>query len=537
MTTPLGARRRALLAAAALALLAAAPATAQSSGAVAERATHLLQRATYGPRPGDVERVLSMGVEAWLDWQLRPDQIPDGAFEAVLADYPAATLPIPQMASTYVLPRLVPGGETGMGGDRSRFRHPREIVLELSMARLHRAIRSDRQLEAVMTDFWFNHFNVYALVGQPQLLVADYERTAIRPHVFGRFEDMLVATARHPAMLVYLDNFRSLTPDSSAPRGPGGINENYARELLELHTLGVEGGYTQSDIETVARAFTGWTIDRHPPAIPPGDGDDLDSRRFRRRYERARMDPDAGATVFLFLAERHDTGPKTVLGTPLAAGRGIEDGMDVLGMLSRHPSTARHVATKLAHAFVADDPPPALVERLAETFLRTDGDLGAVTRELFLSPEFADPAVHGRKVRSPFELVAAALRMTDAELEPRSRDLLLWLNAAGELPYAAQPPTGYPEAAEVWVNAGALLQRSELATSLVGGEIAGVRLDVPRLAAGTDPVGALLERLLPGRETGRLEAIVRSETAGLDPVAAAARAAALVLASPEFQTR
>lgn len=517
--------------------LTAAPAAGQTAGDEAAREILVLQRATYGPRPADLERIRSMGVEAWLDWQLDPGAIPDGAFQAVLQRYPAATLSIPEMASRYVPPRLAPGGEVGMGSDGG-LRHPREIVLELSMARLHRAIRSERQLEAVMTDFWFNHFNVYALVGQPQLLVADYERTAIRPHVFGKFEDMLVATARHPAMLVYLDNFRSLTPDPGAPR-PGGVNENYARELLELHTLGVDGGYTQADIEAVARAFTGWSIERHAPAIAPGEGNDPESRRLRRRYERARSDPDAGATLFRFFADRHDAGPKTVLGSTLPAGRGIEDGMDVLELVSRHPSTARHIATKLARAFVADDPPAALVDRLAETFLRTDGDLRAVTRTLFLSPELADPSVRGRKIRSPFELAAAALRMTDAELGPRSRDLLQWLNAAGELPYAAQPPTGYPETADAWLNPGALLQRSDLATSLAAGEVAGIRMDAGALVpdGAADPVDALLERLLPGREAERLGAIVRAEVAGLEPGAAVARAAGLVLASPEFQTR
>ena len=549
-TTPLGNRRRAAPAAAALILALAASAgprtagaqtaAAQSAGGAdgeAARTIHLLQRATYGPRPADVERVRSMGVEAWLDEQLAPERIDDGAFEAVLAGYPAATLSIPEMASTYVLARMMPGGGGAMREDGDAYREPRQIVRELAMVRLHRAIRSERQLEAVMTEFWYNHFNVYGLTGRPRWLVADYERTAIRPHVFGKFQDMLAATARHPAMLIYLDNFRSLTPDSSAAGNPGGINENYARELLELHTLGVDGGYTQGDIEAVARAFTGWSLEMHLAAIPPGDGDDRQTRRLRRHYERARMDPDAGAIFFDFRADRHDTGPKTVLGTALPAGRGIEDGEDVLALVARHPSTARHIATKLVRAFVADDPPPELVERLAETFRRTDGDLRAVTRELFLSPELADPAVRGRKIRSPFELVAAALRMTDAELDPRSRGVLEWLSAAGELPYAAQPPTGYPEAAAEWINAGALLQRSEIATALVASELAGVRIDTAELAAGADPVDALLARLLPGRDTARLEAIVRSETAGLAGAEAAARAAALVLASPDFQTR
>ncbi|HET6232645.1 MAG TPA: DUF1800 domain-containing protein, partial [Longimicrobiaceae bacterium] len=382
---------------------------------------------------------------------------------------------------------------------------PARIAFDLAGARMQRAVYSQRQLEAVMSDFWFNHFNVFFGKNADRYLVSDYERNAIRPHVFGRFEDLLSATAHHPAMLVYLDNWTSSVPDSSnaaaprieamlrrwqglspeqrqaavasgrvnarqaarldaalaagpaavqqALRRPRGINENYARELMELHTLGVDGGYTQHDVVEVARAFTGWTMDR----ARPGAGGELDPK-------------------FVFRPAMHDRGEKTVLGHRLPAGRGEEDGREVLHILATSPATAHHVAFQLAQRFVADQPPAALVDRLAGVFLRTGGDLREVTRALFLSPEMADPRYRDGKVKTPVEFVASALRATGADVGP-SRGLVQALRSFGEMPYLASPPTGYPNSTEQWTNSGAMLTRMNFALALTAGRLDGIRID------------------------------------------------------------
>jgi len=504
----------------------AAPAAGQvpvPSAAGDERAlaVHLLQRATYGARPEDIAAVLAVGPEAWLDRQLHPETIDDSALLARLEPFQAISMSLEELYAAYPTPRR----RRTMFGDadsleRARLRgemraegleSPRRIGAELAGARLQRAVYSERQLEALMTDFWFNRFNVYWGKGMDRWLVPAYEREAIRPHVFGRFEDLLSATARHPAMLFYLDNWRSIAPDSlrsangarasrELPEGAG-FNENYARELLELHTLGVDGGYTQADVEAAARALTGWSI------------------AFRGEVPEFRFRPAL-----------HDVGEKRFLGHALPAGRGIEDGEAVLEILARHPSTARHVARDLAEAFVADGPPPALVDRLTRVFLETDGDLRAVTRALFTAPEFYDPAVRGGKVKSPFELVASALRLTDAEVAP-DNETGQYLRSAGEIPYGARDPIGYPETAEDWIDGGAMLQRMNLALELASGKTRGVEIDADELAAGSDPVEALAGRVLPGGDSERVVEVVRAD------LASAERTLGLILGSPEFQKR
>lgn len=523
---------------------------------------HLLRRATYGPRVGDLDRVLSMGIEGWLRWQMDPEEIEDEELEARLAAIDAVAMAPADLMAAYPPPRVVRREmeEAGVGepdslspGDRRRLmrelglRPPGWIAAELAQARLLRAVISERQLEAVMTDFWFDHFNVFWAKGPLKWLVADYETTAIRPHVFGRFEDMLRATAGHPAMLVYLDNWRSAAPDSPMatkaaggrrPNLPTGLNENYARELLELHTLGVDGGYSQADVEAVARAFTGWTLDR-------GRREGMRRGRARNR-ERDSGEPGAapGEVVFRFRPEMHDTGGKTVLGHSLPAGRGMEDGLDVLHLLATHPSTARLVATRLVQAFVADDPPPAIVGRVAGVFVRTEGDLAEVTRALFTDPEFAAPDHVLTKVKSPFDLVASALRAMDAEIGP-SRELLETLRELEEAPYLASAPTGYPEASAPWASGGAMLQRMNLALDLAAGEIEGVDLDLASLypangaepGGAADPLAAAVERLLPGVDHTRLQEVVVADLEAEPRGAreAAARAVGLILGSPEFQ--
>ncbi|HYJ79663.1 MAG TPA: DUF1800 domain-containing protein [Longimicrobiaceae bacterium] len=548
------------------------------------RALHLLQRATFGVRGRDLQEVLRTGADAWLERQLHPERIPDASIEPRLAAFPAAQLPPAALFAAFPPPRPDParrarrdsmeamGGEEMMsaepgergrrrGADGARAPGPQRILFELAGAKLTRAVHSERQLQEVMTDFWFNHFNVFFGKNQDRYLVGDYERTAIRPHVFGRFRDLLGATAAHPAMLVYLDNWTSAAVDSTAagaeprarwnaltpaqrrraiasgrvrpeqvrmlesggappprPRRPRGLNENYARELMELHTLGVDGGYTQHDVVEVARAFTGWTLE-----LP-------------RRGEGERV-----ATGFAFRAGMHDAGEKVVLGRRLAAGRGIEDGREVLDVLARHPATARHVALKLAQRFVADEPPPALVERLAEVFQRSDGDLREVTRALFTSPEFADPRYRGGKVKTPFEFVASALRATGAHAAP-SRTLLQTLRQLGQVPYAASDPTGYPHTSEEWTNGGAMLNRMSFGLALASGAVDGVWVDPALLQApgGAVQVDALAAALLPGRSDPQLLAAIRADAAAQaarSPRERSARAVGLVIGSPAFQRR
>jgi uncharacterized protein (DUF1800 family) len=562
-------------------------------------ALHLLQRATFGPRPADLAAVLRQGRAAWLDAQLHPERIDDSALETRLAAYPAALMSVAELYRAYPPPAAVrraqqqaAGAAAGadsmrglgaggrrdadmMAGDSARPRPPRplagansaaRLVGEVAGARLARDVYSERQLQEVMTDFWFNHFNVFVGKGPDRWLVSRYEQDAIRPYVFGRFEDMLKATASHPAMLVYLDNWTSASPDTTDPRylrrqeqlrtfaalAPAqqqalvdagrlapeqlqrlrqavqqlgrrkpGINENYARELMELHTLGVDGGYTQADVVAVARAFTGWTITR--PRITPDAPPDAD-------------------VAFVFRPELHDRAEKVVLGTPLRPGRGMEDGLEVLHMLATSPATAHHLARELVEHFVSDRPDSAMVERLARVFLDTDGDLRAVTRALFTDPGFDDPRNVASKVKTPVELLASALRASDADVGPGpSRALLQTLRTLGELPYAASFPTGYPAAADEWVNSGAMLARMNFALALAAGRLDRVRVQPAALAgAPADTVAALAAAFLPATDTRRLQLVVRSELAQ-QPTAAPgerfARAAGLILGSPEFQRR
>ena len=333
--------------------------------------------------------------------------------------------------------------------------------------------------------------------------VYDFERTAIRPHVFGSFRTMLGSVAGSPAMLFYLDNWQSSAPGTQTMRGPGGLNENYARELLELHTLGVDGGYSQADIVNVARAFTGWTI------RAPRQGGDA-----------------------IFDGRRHDRGAKTVLGHVLPAGGGRGDGERVLDILARHPSTARFIARKLATRFVSDTPPEALVARVASRFTQTDGDLRATVEALVRSPEFVDRNARLAKVKTPLEFVVSAVRATGAEVQSAGA-LGQQLRALGMPPYFAQPPTGYSDRAEAWTNAGALVQRMNIALALTQGRLRGVAPAVLPAVDGDD-------REAQARSMARALLLRDPSPATLKTVAMAstrAEMAALVLGSPEFQRK
>ena len=512
--------------------LAAAGAAAPTDDAAI---VHALSRLGFGPRPGDVERVKAIGLSAWIERQLDPARIDDHAAMQTISVLPTLTMTTAQLQREYPRPDPRQKSADPQMAPRELFqpapeKRPIRIVAELQAARIMLAVESERQLQGVMVDFWFNHFNVHAAKGEVKWYLTSYERDVIRPHALGKFGDLLRGTAAHPAMLFYLDNWLSARPDFTVPVGPNrgkraGLNENYARELMELHTLGVDGGYTQKDVTEVARAFTGWTIDR------PRD----DAR-------------------FVFRPLTHDRGEKTVLGTRLPAGGGREDGERVLDLLLRHPSTATFIATKLVRRFVADEPPPALVERVAATFRRTEGDVKAMLRTILASPEFWAPEARGAKIKKPFEYVASAVRAVDGHVADPRAGFLLVRSAAemGEGLYGAQPPTGYPDRAEAWVNAGALLARMNFALALTQGRLPGVTLDLSPLAVDRAAPDAALERLLAallhGTASAQTRAVLVAQLASPEirrqtpddrgPANTdVEKLAALVIGSPEFQRR
>jgi uncharacterized protein (DUF1800 family) len=449
--------------------------------------------------------------------------------EARLAGLDTLRMTSREIAEQYEIPqlkaRLAKRQAGAKDGDQPEPPSPEQqrranlVVIELSQQKLLRAAYSERQLQEVLVDFWFNHFNVDARKGADRFLLTEYEREAIRPHVLGKFRDLLGATAKSPAMLFYLDNWMSADPNgphlpenAGRPRvvrgpfggrvlmppparvpaqnknAPKGLNENYGRELMELHTLGVDGGYTQKDVTEVARAFTGWTIDR----------------------------PRQGGG-FIFNARLHDPGQKIVLGHTIKAGGGESDGEQVLDILARHPSTATFIATKLARRFVGDTPPPALVQRAAARFRDTDGDLREVTRTILTSPEFLSPDAYRAKVKTPFEFVASALRATGADVQD-ARPLVREVQQLGMPLYQCQPPTGYKDTGDAWVNTGALVSRMNLALRLASGQVKGTQVD------GSIAV------TLPGDVSDATRATIARATD-------APKTMALTLGAPEFQRR
>jgi uncharacterized protein (DUF1800 family) len=428
---------------------------------------------------------------------------------------------------------------------------PQRVLEELAMAKVTRAIYSERQLQQVLDDFWFNHFNVFAGKGEDRYYLTSYERDVIQPHVLGKFKDLVTATAESPAMLFYLDNFLSADPRAAARQaaqraarqqmrygrfgGPPpnqqaqnkkkqdrGLNENYGRELMELHTLGVDGGYTQKDVTEVARCFTGWTIDK------------------------PRENP-----TFKFDDKLHDPDPKMVLGKKIHAG-GKKDGEEVIDLLAHHPSTAKFISTELARRFVSDTPPPALVSRMAQTFLSDDGDIRAVMHTMIYSPEFWSRETYRAKIKTPYELVISAVRTLGTDVDT-PMPLVQWVSRIGEPLYQCQPPTGYSDKAETWVNTGALLNRLNFSLTLAGNKIRGSHTDVMPLLgvdAGTEPNVALtraVEVFLGGAAAPTTVATLEKQLdnpqvvqAKLDDPAKQTDlgvVTGLVLGAPEFQRR
>ncbi|MRV71192.1 DUF1800 family protein [Duganella sp. FT92W] len=403
-------------------------ATQEAGGEAAQEARaaalHVLNRLAYGPAPGDIDLVVRMGPQRWIARQLQPESLPlPEALSARLAALATVQMPAGAVLGQFQAAQQAVRGEEE-GAKEQRRAVLARIAKETAEARLLRAVASPRQLEEVMVDFWFNHFNVFAGKGQDRALVASYERDAIRPYAMGNFRALLGATARHPAMLFYLDNWVSKA---------GGLNENYARELMELHTLGVDGGYTQRDVTELARMLTGWT---YAP---------------RRLVD--------GNETFYFDARRHDNKVKQWLGRTVTAA-GQAEGEMALDVLAAHPATAHHIAYKLAQYFVQDQPPAALVERLAQRFTDTDGDIRAVLQTLFASSEFMAPDVRGAKFKTPYQYVVSALRAAGAPLAPDSaKAALSVLNRMGMPLYGCQTPDGYKNTRQAWLNPDALALR------------------------------------------------------------------------------
>jgi uncharacterized protein (DUF1800 family) len=573
---------------------------------------HLLNRISFGPRPGDLERVQKMGLAAYIEEQLHPEKIDNAALDTRLSGFTTLAMDSQDITEKFIQPAQQlqrqrqqaqgqanpqrPAAANANTGDPTmnsmtmdapaRPQQPQlsaeermirqgqaQVVDDLMQGKVIRAVESNRQLEEVLTDFWFNHFNVYMQKGQVRNYITEYEREAIRPYVLGKFRDMLGATAHSPAMLFYLDNFQSSTANTEPVSNPEmmrrlsnprlaptqrqqmqqrlqqaqrqqgrGLNENYARELMELHTLGVDGGYTQQDVQEVARALTGWTIDR----------------------------PQAGGG-FAFRPQMHDSKSKTILGVKFDGKGGQDEGERVLDILAKHPSTAHHIAYKLSQRFVADEPPKSLVDRAAKVFLDTKGDLREVTRTIITSPEFFDSDAYRAKVKTPFEFVISAIRATGATVT-NAQPIVAQLRGPLGMPlYGCQPPTGYSMTADAWVNTGALLNRMNFAVSLVGdggrGMLAAAgpgrngqpappqRPNAPGPGRGgrggqqalqRGPLQVDLDTLAPDVTEASRDRLIGAMLAGrasdgtmktLARAEAAAQLVALTLGSPEFQKR
>ncbi|HJP93624.1 MAG TPA: DUF1800 domain-containing protein, partial [Pyrinomonadaceae bacterium] len=566
----------------------------QKSQALTEeqRIVHVLNRLGFGPRPGDVERVKAVGLENYINQQLNPEKIDDTVAENKIRDlavlnmttaelyekYPQPGQLLRQLQARGMLPadlaeareNRVKGGANSKPAEMPKndsemtapnaaknnqtpppanplenekyrqviqqyyrengLQQPQRIVAELQAARILRAVYSERQLQEVMVDFWTNHFNVFAGKGADRWLLPSYDRDTIRPYALSKFSTLLQATAQSPAMLFYLDNFQSVSPNAPQPRRAllqqqqqrRGINENYARELMELHTLGVDGGYTQKDVQEVARCFTGWTI------FQPRGGGAAVNAMLGEAGRRA-------AGTFFFNARVHDDGEKIVLGHKIPAGGGIKDGLMVLDILAHHPSTAKFISTKLVRHFVADNPPQSLVDRVAAIYTKTDGDIREMLKTIFFSNEFNSKEAYRAKIKRPFELVVSAIRTLGADTNggPGTHQ---WIARMGEPLYGFQTPNGYSDAAESWVNTGGLLERMNFGLALASNRIPGTKVDLAKLTTGEMSQAKVMDESLKTILAGEISIATREtllkQLAQTDP---ASKVVGLILGTPEFQ--
>ena len=566
-----------------------------------EAVLHAMNRLAYGPRPGDVEQVRQMGLEKWIEQQLHPETINDADLDQRLQRYPSLAMSSKRLLAEFPRPEqnakqqgltkeqakdqyeqqlkakqqeaesqiIVTGNDNLDKAQQqlAKLQGPNRIIAELSMAKVDRAVYSNRQLQAVMEDFWLNHFNVFANKGDDKWFLTSYERDTIRPHSMGKFQDLLLATAKSPAMLFFLDNYLSADPAAvarqqaqknlrraryqgafasgsmptpgtfpgpatsgppaasgvAAPKKPDrGLNENYGREVMELHTVGVDAGYTQQDVIQMAECLTGWTI--HEP----------------------RKDPE-----FFFDEKIHGEGKKVVMGRTFNYG-GEKDGEEALKMLAGKPATAKFISTELARHFVSDNPPQSLIDRMAKSFTTSNGDIRAVLRSMIYSPEFWSKDAYRAKVKTPFELVASTARALNSEVTI-TLPLSQWVGRMGEPLYLCQPPTGYSDKAETWVNTGALLNRLNFALAFAGDKMGGATIDLNNMlgeAAAKDPNAALarsIQVFLDGQISPSTQQTLEARLK--DPQILQARLddpvkqvnegliVGLVLGTPEFQRR
>jgi uncharacterized protein (DUF1800 family) len=552
-----------------------------------QRIIHVLNRLGFGPRPGDVARLKAMGVENYINQQLSPEKISDSVAENKVRDLTVLNMTTAELYEKYPQPgqllrqlqargklpaelgeareNRVKGGanantsempkndampapspENPLQNENYRrmiqeyyrengLQRPERIMVDLQASRILRAVYSERQLQEVMVDFWTNHFNVFAGKGADRWLLPAYDRDTIRPNAMSKFSTLLQATAQSPAMLFYLDNFQSVSPNANTNRrGPlqmlrpqpqqqqrRGINENYARELMELHTLGVDGGYTQKDVQEVARCFTGWTI------FQPRGGAAAVNGMMGREIDRGRT-----PGTFVFQARTHDDGEKTVLGHKIPAGGGMKDGLMVLDILAHHPSTAKFIATKLVRYFVSDNPPQALIDRVAATFTKSDGDIRETLKAIFVSNEFNSTEAYRAKIKRPFELVVSAIRTLGADTNggPGAHQ---WIARMGEPLYGFQTPNGYSDAAESWVNTAGLLERMNFGLALANNRIPGTSVNLSKSNGDQAKVmDEYLKQLLAGDISVATRETLLKQMSSSDP---ASKIVGLILGTPEFQ--
>jgi uncharacterized protein (DUF1800 family) len=473
-----------------------------------DRILHVLNRLAFGPRPGDYERVSAIGPERYVQEQLHPESIPiPGDLRDRVNQYRTLHMTPVALFAEYQRPLMEARKDAKAGGsDKASTKdatkdariQQRIVMREAVEARMMRAVEGPRQLQEVMTAFWFNHFNIFAGKGLDNIWTGAFEETAIRPHTFGKFRTLLGATAHHPAMLFYLDNWQNTAPGSPGSKGKfEGINENYARELMELHTLGVNGGYSQADVIALAHILTGWGLPR------PGGGGGGGNRRpdgpnlrgamraffpfggFRQRRQnlmRAPVDPSG----FFFDAERHDSSSKIFLERQIE-GDGMAEGEQALDILARSPATANHLSFKLAQYFVADDPPKVLVSRMAQRYLATDGEIRAVLETMFMSAEFRDPRYYGAKFKTPYEYVISCVRASGVPIL-NYRPLYGTMQVLGMPLYGCQTPNGYANTQEAWLNPDAMMTRLSFATALGSGNLP---LENPPFEEDADGGGAM----------------------------------------------
>ncbi len=532
-----------------------------------QKALHVLNRLGYGARPGDIEKVNAIGLQKYIDQQLNPAAIDDKAAEQKVANLEVFNMSTADVFAKYPNPGALLRMLEGNGANRQNanaaaqnqeemtdkerqerqqklreyyqkydLRPANQLQPQIASNRVLRAVYSERQLQEVMVDFWQNHFNVFAGKAAVRWYIPSYERDVIRKNALGNFKDLVVGTAQHPAMLFFLDNFESVSPNAQPAgnqrggqmqerlrsgnltpqmrerikerqgltdeqldqrikraqnagqqqqqRARRGLNENYARELMELHTMGVDSGYTQKDIVEVARAFTGWTI-ADPRGYRRAAGSMIqgtEEQRLARLQRQAGIPDNIESGQFYFNERWHDKDAKTILGQKVSEG-GIKDGLKVIDILVKQPATAKFIARKLAVKFVNDTPSDALVGRVADAFSKSNGDIKTTLRAIFTDKEFFAPETYRAKIKTPFELAVSAIRTIGADTNS-SPAVLAMLNKLGEVPYGYQAPTGYPDTAEDWVNTGALLERLNFAVALAGNQIPGTRVDLKRFEAG-----------------------------------------------------